>query len=65
MRQIVCRTVVRAVTRRELWNGNREPATGLFRLDPRENIVLWSWTRHDHYRCEFGAAASDPVNAGT
>jgi adenylate kinase family enzyme len=63
MRQIVRRTVVRTALRRELWNGNREPATALFRLDPRENIVLWSWTRHDHYARTFRAAASDPANA--
>jgi adenylate kinase family enzyme len=63
MRQILRRTIVRAATRRELWNGNREPATGLFRLDPRENIVLWSWTRHDHYARLFAAAAADPANA--
>jgi adenylate kinase family enzyme len=39
MRQVVTRTLRRAITRAELWNGNREPLTGLFRLDPERSII--------------------------
>ena len=63
MRRVICRTITRAVTRRELWNGNREPLTGIFRRDPRENIVLWSWQNHGDYARRYEAAARDPANA--
>jgi hypothetical protein len=39
IRQIVLRTMRRTVTRATLWNGNREPITGLFRLDPDKSII--------------------------
>jgi adenylate kinase family enzyme len=35
MRQLVTRTLRRAITRAELWNGNREPLTGCFCLIQR------------------------------
>jgi adenylate kinase family enzyme len=63
MRQIVKRTVSRMLTRRELWNGNREPLTGLFRLDPDASIVRWAWTQHGKYHRRYSAAAEDPVYA--
>lgn len=50
MCQLIPRTVVRAVTRRELWNGNREPLTGMFRWDPDRSILHWSWTTHHRVR---------------
>lgn len=43
MRRVLGRTVGRGLTRRELWNGNRESLRGLVRRDPDDNIVLWSW----------------------
>jgi adenylate kinase family enzyme len=64
MRQVVVRTVSRAVTRRELWNGNREPLTALFRLDPEHSIIRWAWSRHGKYRRRYSAAAADPAYAG-
>ncbi len=57
MGRVVRRTVVRALTRRELWNGNREPWTGLVRRDPEHNIVLWAWRTHDANRARFAQAA--------
>ena len=63
MRRVLGRTIARAVTRRELWNGNREPLTGMFRRDPQENIVLWSWTNHGEFTRRYENAASDPANA--
>lgn len=47
--RIVRRTLRRVLTRQELWNGNREPFTNLYKRDPHENIIVWSWTQHDRY----------------
>ncbi|HEU4421305.1 MAG TPA: shikimate kinase [Pilimelia sp.] len=63
MRRILVRTVSRAVTRAELWNGNREPIAGLFRLDPEKSIIRWSWTQHAKYRGRFTQASGDPAYA--
>jgi adenylate kinase family enzyme len=60
MRQVVGRTLRRTLTRVELWNGNREPLTGLFRLDPERSIIRWAWVKHDVYAQRFAAAARDP-----
>lgn len=51
--QVIRRTLRRAVTREELWNGNREPLTNFYRLDPEKNVILWSWTRHRHVRKKY------------
>jgi adenylate kinase family enzyme len=60
MRQVLLRTLRRTISRAELWNGNREPFTGLFRVDPNRSIVRWAWTRHEHYHRLFGDAVRDP-----
>ena len=46
MARVVRRTAGRVLTRRELWNGNRESWRDLLRRDPAENILLWAWTHH-------------------
>jgi adenylate kinase family enzyme len=61
MRQVTWRTVRRAVTRQELWNGNREPLRNFLRLDPRESIISWAWHSHDRYRARYAGAAADPA----
>jgi len=58
LRRVVLRTLGRLVLRRELWNGNRERWRNLADRDPRENIVLWSWTHHDGYRQLYAAASA-------
>jgi adenylate kinase family enzyme len=63
MRQLVTRTLRRAITRAELWNGNREPLTGLFLLDPETSIIRWAWSQHASYRRRFAAASADPSYA--
>jgi adenylate kinase family enzyme len=63
MRRLVGRTLRRAITREELWNGNREPIGGMFRRDPRENIVRWSWTHHAACAGRYAAASLDPDNS--
>lgn len=54
MTAITRRTIVRAVLRRELWNGNRERLADVLSLDPRRSIVLWAWTTYDRRRREYG-----------
>ncbi len=61
LRQIVWRSVSRAVLRRELWNGNRESWRNLVSRDPERSIIVWSWTRHEVYRQRYLAAMRDPV----
>jgi adenylate kinase family enzyme len=60
MRQVVVRTLRRVITRAELWNGNREPFSNLWRLDPQKSIIAWSWTQHAKYRNRYGALMNDP-----
>jgi adenylate kinase family enzyme len=62
MRRLVVRTVRRAVTRQELWNGNREPLTGMFRRDPTKNLLRWSWMKHSEYARRYAEAPEDPLN---
>ncbi len=60
MPRIIWRTLKRAVTREELWNGNREPISNFTRLDPERNIIRWSWTRHHHYRERYEEDLAGP-----
>ena len=53
------RTLSRLVHRTELWNGNRERVRNLFSLNPDNSIILWAWTRHDHYVTRYEAAMRD------
>jgi adenylate kinase family enzyme len=63
MRQLVPRTLRRMVRRTELWNGNRESWTALFRADPEQSILRWAWTRHAQTRERYARAQADPANA--
>jgi adenylate kinase family enzyme len=62
MWRITWRTLRRVAVRAELWNGNREPWTNLFRADPDKSIIAWSWTRHRIYRERYARDAADPAN---
>ena len=62
MRQLLARTLRRMATRAELWNGNREPWSNLFRLDPEQSILAWAWTNHRRYRARYLAAQAEPAN---
>jgi adenylate kinase family enzyme len=59
MRQVIARTIRRAVTREELWNGNREPLTNFTSLDPNKNIIVWTWLNHDKYTERYAHAMTD------
>jgi len=60
MRQLIARTVRRAVTREVLWNGNREPLTNFVSLNPEDSIILWAWTKHDEFVQRYLDAMADP-----
>ena len=60
MRNIVPRTLARVFSRRELWNGNREPWGNLFRWDPEENVMRWAWTRHGPTRERYARLIDAP-----
>lgn len=53
MRQVLWRTLRRLTTREALWNGNRERWGNLFKLNPRQSILAWTWTRHPVYRQRY------------
>ena len=61
MRRVLSRTVRRAARRQELWNGNREPWSNFFSLDPQRSIVVWAWTQHRKYRTRYEAAMANPA----
>lgn len=63
MRQVIGRTLRRTIGREELWNGNREPWSNLYRLDPEKSIIRWAWTQHGKYRARYAAAMTDPTMA--
>ncbi len=61
MRQVIWRTLRRAVTRQELWNGNREPLRNFLTWEPEESVISWAWHNHGKYRDRYAAAAADPA----
>jgi adenylate kinase family enzyme len=60
MRRVITRTVRRALTREELWNGNREPLANFYRWDPTKSIIRWSWVNHATYAARYRDRAADP-----
>ena len=63
MGRVTWRTVRRAVTRQELWNGNREPLSNFLSWVPEKSVISWAWHSHTKYRTRYVAAAADPANA--
>ncbi|MQY17518.1 hypothetical protein NRB20_05820 [Nocardia sp. RB20] len=59
--QIVRRTLGRVLTRRTLWNGNRETWRDILTLDPQRSIIVWSWNSHATNRIRNLAAQDDPA----
>jgi len=60
MFQVTRRTVTRLISRKHLWNGNREPWRNLWSWDPNKSIIRWAWTQHAKYQERYGAAAQSP-----
>jgi adenylate kinase family enzyme len=59
MRRVIGRTLRRLLTRELLWNGNREPLSNVYRLDPEKNIMVWAWTRHRVVRERYERMSRD------
>ena len=60
MSRVVRRTLRRAATREELWNGNREPWSNFTRWDPEENVIRWAWTKFEPTRVRYESRTADP-----
>lgn len=60
MARITRRTMSRWLTRAELWNGNREPITGPFRIDPEKSMIRWAWTRYDLVKEKYEGMLARP-----
>ena len=56
--RLIRRSVTRAITREELWNGNRESWRKLSSRDPEQNVILWSWQHHERYRTRYESFAT-------
>jgi adenylate kinase family enzyme len=56
----VRRTLRRTLTREELWNGNTEPFSNLWSLNPEKSIVAWTASRHGEYHRRYEEASRDP-----
>ena len=61
MQRVIRRTIRRAATRQELWNGNREPLTNFTSWDPEKNVIRWAWTRYDARQAEYETRMNDPA----
>lgn len=57
--RVARRTVSRAWSGQELWNGNREPLSNFWAWSPERNIIRWAWVHHPRYRSEFAASMTD------
>jgi adenylate kinase family enzyme len=60
MRQLVSRTLRRAITREVLWNGNREPLSNLISLNPEASVLAWAWTTYAGLSERYATAMTDP-----
>ena len=58
MGRVIKRSLRRAITREELWNGNRESLSNLMRWDPEKSIIRWSWTQYGSYIEKLSALAA-------
>ena len=61
MRQLVARTVRRAVTREVLWNGNREPLSNFVSLDREQSVIVWAWVTYQGLTQRYSTAMGDPT----
>ncbi len=61
MTRVIGRTLNRVITRRELWNGNRETWIDVLSLDPQRSIVAWAWVEPRRYQVTYRAASLDPA----
>ncbi len=60
MAQVVWRSVSRAATHAELWNGNRESVANW--IDP-EHPIRWAWSTFEERRVDYEARMAQPEYA--
>jgi adenylate kinase family enzyme len=60
MARTIWRTLRRTMTREELWNGNREPWSNLWSVNPEKSIVAWTATHHARLRRRYTEAEQNP-----
>jgi hypothetical protein len=61
MLQLIRRTLGRVLTRRELWNGNREHWRNLFSLNREQSVIVWAWQTHAGNHERYRIAQADPA----
>ncbi|HEX3565995.1 MAG TPA: shikimate kinase [Acidimicrobiales bacterium] len=59
MRRVVARTMRRALTGEELWNGNREPLSNFYSWDPEKNVIRWAWIMYPRYAERYALAMAN------
>jgi len=64
MSRVIRRSLGRAATRRQLWNGNRESFKNLLSRDPEENIIRWASAAVDTLHERYLSAMNDPKWSG-
>jgi adenylate kinase family enzyme len=60
MLRLLSRSVRRAITNEELWNGNTEQWSNFFSTDADRNIFLWTWQRYGSTAERYRQAMADP-----
>jgi len=53
MWRLIRRTLGRVISRKAIWNGNKERISNLFSRDLQLNILRWAWTEHYAYRQQY------------
>ena len=53
-------SVRRSIIREVLWNGNREPWSNLYSLDPDKSVIAWAWVKHPERRALYNHTIDDP-----
>mgnify|MGYP000113706182 FL=1 len=53
MFRVIRRTLWRGISRKELWNGNRENPRDWLSRNREENIMLWAFTTHESNRQRY------------
>ena len=53
MLRLIRRTLWRVISRKKLWNGNREALTNLLKANAEQNIILWAWNAHANNRRRY------------
>jgi adenylate kinase family enzyme len=58
--RLVPRTVRRVIGRTELWNGNREPLSNLWSINPEKSVIAWAVAHHSTLRTRYVGMIADP-----